>query len=137
MMKQVWRDADGRVVNIGPWDYKIEEQLPDPTPDGARAVDDGERVYWVDGGGNPIAMVQIVHNPLPEGVTCAQEEEVVENEDGGLTAADDYSTLRRFAYPPIADQLDAIFKGGDALTAMQAEIAAVKGRYPKPNGADA
>ena len=35
-------------------------------------------------------------------------------------------------YPSITDQLDAMWKGGTALEAMQAQISAVKQRFPKP-----
>jgi hypothetical protein len=35
------------------------------------------------------------------------------------------------AYPAISDQLDALWKGGDALAEMQARIIAVKEKYPK------
>jgi hypothetical protein len=38
---------------------------------------------------------------------------------------------RRWEYPPIGDQLDALWKGGDALAEMQARIMAVKEKYPK------
>ena len=40
-----------------------------------------------------------------------------------------YSELRAAAYPPIVDQLDAIFHGG--LDAWKAEIQAVKTQFPK------
>jgi hypothetical protein len=43
----------------------------------------------------------------------------------------DYYAKRRAEYPSIGDQLDAMWKGGDAQTAMQAQIAAVKAKYPK------
>ena len=43
----------------------------------------------------------------------------------------DYYAKRRAEYPSIGDQLDALWKGGDAQTAMQAQIAAVKTKYPK------
>ena len=43
----------------------------------------------------------------------------------------DYYAKRRAEYPPLGDQLDALWKGGDAQTAMQAQIAAVKAKYPK------
>ena len=43
----------------------------------------------------------------------------------------DYYAKRRAEYPSIGDQLDALWKGGDAQTAMQAQIAAVKAKYPK------
>ena len=35
-------------------------------------------------------------------------------------------------YPPIGDQLDAIWKGGAAEAAMLAAVLAVKAKYPKP-----
>jgi hypothetical protein len=38
---------------------------------------------------------------------------------------------RRLEYPSIGDQLDALWKGGDALSEMQARIIAVKEKYPK------
>ena len=44
----------------------------------------------------------------------------------------DYYAKRRAEYPAIGDQLDAQWKGGDAATAMQAKIQAVKDKYPKP-----
>lgn len=48
----------------------------------------------------------------------------------------DYRELRRSAYPPIEDQLDALWKGGAALEEMQKRIADVKAKYPKgkPSG---
>jgi hypothetical protein len=45
-----------------------------------------------------------------------------------------YQRLRDMEYPSIGDQLDAIFKGGDAFTSMQAQVMAVKAKYPKPTG---
>lgn len=44
----------------------------------------------------------------------------------------DYSALRTAEYPPIGDQLDALWKGGDAATEMLARVQAVKDKYPKP-----
>ena len=44
----------------------------------------------------------------------------------------DYYASRRAEYPALADQLDAMWKGSDAMTAMAAKIAAVKAKYPKP-----
>ena len=43
----------------------------------------------------------------------------------------DYYAKRRAEYPSLGDQLDALWKGGDAQTAMQSQIAAVKAKYPK------
>lgn len=44
----------------------------------------------------------------------------------------DYYAKRRAEYPALGEQLDAMWKGGDAMTAMQAKIQAVKQKYPKP-----
>jgi hypothetical protein len=41
------------------------------------------------------------------------------------------SEKRRLEYPSIGDQLDALWKGGDALAEMRARIMAVKEKYPK------
>ena len=43
----------------------------------------------------------------------------------------DYYAKRRAEYPSLGDQLDALWKGGGAQTNMQAQIAAVKAKYPK------
>ena len=40
-----------------------------------------------------------------------------------------YKSLRQ--YPPIGDQLDAIWKGGDAQADMLKQVMAVKAKYPK------
>lgn len=42
-----------------------------------------------------------------------------------------YVTLREKAYPPIGDQLDALWKGGAAADEMKAKIVAVKAKFPK------
>lgn len=42
-----------------------------------------------------------------------------------------YQAQRRAEYPAIGDQLDALWKGGDAATAMLAQVQAVKNKYPK------
>jgi len=43
-----------------------------------------------------------------------------------------YQRDREAEYPPIGDQLDALWKGGEAYTTMLAQIQAVKAKYPKP-----
>ena len=43
----------------------------------------------------------------------------------------DYKELRASNYPSIADQLDAMWKGGKHLEEMQARIREIKERYPK------
>ena len=43
-----------------------------------------------------------------------------------------YQELRKAAYPPIGDQLDAMWKGGEAEATMLSTILAVKAEYLKP-----
>jgi hypothetical protein len=42
-----------------------------------------------------------------------------------------YKAKRASEYPPIGDQLDALWKGGDAAAEMLARVQAVKAKYPK------
>ena len=44
-----------------------------------------------------------------------------------------YITKRQSEYPPIGDQLDALWKGGDAAAEMLTKVQAVKTKYPKPS----
>jgi len=42
-----------------------------------------------------------------------------------------YVSKRQAEYPTIGDQLDALWKGGDAAAEMLAKVQAVKNKYPK------
>lgn len=44
-----------------------------------------------------------------------------------------YFDARRAEYPPIEDQLDAIWQGGEAFEQMRARVLDVKRRHPKPD----
>ena len=44
-----------------------------------------------------------------------------------------YQRQRAQEYPLIGDQLDALWKGGDAAAEMLAKVQAVKTKYPKPS----
>ena len=73
-------------------------------------------------------------------------ENILAPEDGGLSADDWYIAAnlsfeekmrachlgRAQEYPPIGDQLDALWKGGEAAAEMLAKVQAVKAKYPKP-----
>ena len=48
-----------------------------------------------------------------------------------LVAANAYKEQRASEYPPIGDQLDALWKGGDEAATMLAKVQAVKAKYPK------
>ena len=43
-----------------------------------------------------------------------------------------YKSLRAKEYPPITDQLDALFHAGVFPPEMAAQIQAIKDKYPKP-----
>jgi len=45
--------------------------------------------------------------------------------------AKEYQRQRLVEYPPIGDQLDALWKGGAEAEAMLAKVQAVKAKYPK------
>jgi fumarylacetoacetate (FAA) hydrolase family protein len=45
--------------------------------------------------------------------------------------ATEYQRKRAAEYPSIGDQLDALWKGGDAAEEMLAKVQAVKTKYPK------
>jgi hypothetical protein len=45
---------------------------------------------------------------------------------------DTYKYSRVAEYPSIGDQLDALWKGGEAAAEMLAKVQAVKTKYPKP-----
>jgi hypothetical protein len=44
-----------------------------------------------------------------------------------------YQLDRASEYPSIGDQLDALWKGGEAAAEMLAKVQAVKAKYPKPD----
>ena len=44
-----------------------------------------------------------------------------------------YEFRRKSAYPNLADQLDAIWKGGNQLDEMRQKILAIKTQNPKPD----
>lgn len=46
-------------------------------------------------------------------------------------ASTEYQRKRKVEYPEIGDQLDALWKGGQALEDMKQQIMAVKAKYPK------
>jgi hypothetical protein len=69
-----------------------------------------------------------IEDPMTGEVTLVpiQKEEIVRPE------IPDYYAKRRAEYPSLAEQLGAMWKGGDAAAEMAAKIQAVKDKYPKP-----
>jgi hypothetical protein len=79
------------------------------------------------------------YKATPEGVLpFTAEEEAQADLDAAQKSAEraalaktQYQRDRAAEYPAIGDQLDALWKGGDAATAMLAQVQAVKAKYPK------
>lgn len=67
-------------------------------------------------------------------VAYDKDEKVVAYNEAVVQAyidAHSYIAKRVAEYPTIGDQLDALWKGGDAQTEMLAKVMAVKAKYPK------
>ncbi len=69
-------------------------------------------------------------NPFPEGATEG-EFDILITRGGKYVLAGAYEELRRAEYPPIRDQLDALFHAGVFPEEMAALLRAVKEKYPK------
>lgn len=67
--------------------------------------------------------------------TTQEEVDALNEESKRQAELIQYKSLRQQEYPPIGDQLDALWKGGDAAAEMLAKIQAVKEKYPKPDQA--
>ena len=138
---------DGKLINIGEWDTQrrlkpiTDEQLAwreankqlvprEFTAEEKERIVKGEQLpppletVWPE-----IPREEYDANPIPAGVVI-EEREVVQN-GNGLFLVDDYASQRRFEYPPIPDQLDAFWKGGEDAEVMRARVLAVKAKYPK------
>lgn len=125
---------NGQIINIGEWDEQIQ-----PFEVGLREVSPAE--YDADGNLIKEAVTEPVYedrvtNPLPEGAEIV-EIDVTQDADGGWVPASDYRRLRKAEYPPIGDQLDAIWKtlnptAGSPGADMLAIVDAIKTKYPKP-----
>tara|TARA_R110000803_G_scaffold26584_1_gene62728 strand:- start:1480 stop:1731 length:252 start_codon:yes stop_codon:yes gene_type:complete len=80
------------------------------------------------------------HHTTPDGnIPFTAEEETARDieEAAAKAASDDYIANHKYkddrieAYPPIGDQLDAIWKGGDDQAAMKVLVDKVKSDNPK------
>lgn len=86
--------------------------------------DSENKLYWLDEGDDPAKWLP---NCTP--ITDA-EAEALRPKPSEPT----YAEKRAIEYPPIGDQLDALWKGGDTAAEMLAKVQAVKDKYPKPIG---
>ena len=65
-------------------------------------------------------------------VSTARKAEIMAEREKALTVINNYVNKRIAEYPSIGDQLDALWKGGEAAAEMLAKVQAVKTKYPKP-----
>jgi hypothetical protein len=63
--------------------------------------------------------------------TVTYDKSTADSDDAAIVA-NAYKDVRRAAYPEIGDQLDALWKGGDAQAAMKVIVDRVKSDNPKP-----
>ena len=68
---------------------------------------------------------------IVDGETLTFDKSTADSDDAALVA-NAYKEVRRSAYPEIGDQLDALWKGGDAQAAMKLVVDKVKSDFPKP-----
>ena len=90
-----------------------------------------------DNSENPEHLQNLVANAISSGIsesdvevgycTDAEHDVMLKAKKPALTYAD----KRKAEYPPIGDQLDALWKGGDAQVAMKVIIDKVKSDNPK------
>lgn len=115
---------NGQLINIGEWDHCVikETIAKNPWTSDGEAPEDWDYQYQE---------VEIETNPLPVGA-IEQDVELVESAKGRLLLSTDWYNLREDAYPPIKDQLDAAWKGGEEAEAMKQLVLSVKEKYPKP-----
>ena len=74
---------------------------------------------------------EIINNERVQ-VSDTRKAQMKAEEEKALATNNYYVNKRIAEYPAIGDQLDALWKGGDAAAEMLAKVQAVKTKYPKP-----
>lgn len=112
-----------RIEHRGDWDFQPHdiEVCDNPWIDEGEAPEDWDYHYRKE---------TVIGNPIPDGAEEI-DAQIVESAKGRLLLADDWHSLREDAYPSLKDQLDAMWKGGEAAQEMAALVQSIKDRYPK------
>lgn len=76
--------------------------------------------------------IELLNGDLPDKEYLLKKIQELYEEDMIRLNQTEYQRQRAPEYPSIGDQLDAIWKGGDAYDVMLAKVMAVKDKYPKP-----
>ena len=88
--------------------------------------DSENKIYWLDEGDDPAVWL-----PQCTPITEAEKDSILAAQQAAAEAMLTYAQKRAGEYPPIGDQLDALFKAGVFPADMAARIQAVKDKYPK------
>lgn len=83
-------------------------------------------LFWLDEGDDAAVWL-----PQCTPITDAEADAIRAQQAQATFDALTYAEKRVREYPPIGDQLDALWKGGDAAAEMLAAVQAVKAKYPK------
>lgn len=115
---------EGKLINVGEWDYRLYdlEHVGNPYTGKGEPPNDWDYQITIER--------NLVGNPMPAGAVEVDETPVV-TDKGRMVLASDWHSLREDAYPPLKDQLDAMWKGGEAAQEMAALVQSIKDRYPK------
>jgi hypothetical protein len=88
--------------------------------------DSQNNVYWLDSGDDPLVWL-----PNCEAITDLEADNLRSNKKEAAFNSLSYAEKRRSEYPSIGDQLDALWKGGDAASDMFDRIKSIKEKYQK------
>ena len=96
----------------------IDRAIRSLCPDAEFVIEDNDytKIRWI-----------VAPDNIPTLEELQEEVEKIKIQD----TASEYKLKRKAEYPSIGDQLDALWKGGEAAEEMLAKILAVKNKYPK------
>ena len=92
----------------------------------------GEIIGWKHNHQSGMTTVDGVITEFPNGIPSDEDIATWKKEYDAHVTATAYIEKRLDAYPPIGDQLDALWKGGDDADAMKILVNKVKSDFPKP-----
>ena len=114
------------IESLVPADFKYVCHGDKPT-----SKEDFAARFGVYVGSDDLGTAQFSNEESLWGFTYTQLEQKI-REIEASDAALLYQEKRALEYPSIGDQLDALWKGGEAAAEMLAKVQAVKAKYPKP-----
>lgn len=131
MNTKIWL-LDGKVINVGDWDYQFQAEMAETDVEVDVLTEDGKPDKTTVKKVVPTGR-QIATNPPPKD-SFETFMDITTTAKGRIVLTSDYAALRGAEYPSVNDQLAALWDGGDAADLMKLQIAAIKEKYPKPEG---